>query len=64
MARRFPRYPSGPYTPAQGAELHDQFMAGLRSLRGWRRGMARLAALVAVLLIVFVLVAGTTRMFR
>ncbi len=67
MARRFPRYESGPYTPAQGARQLDQFFAGLARLarrRGWLRRVVPLAALVAALAICALLLEDASRIFR
>ncbi|HXZ64595.1 MAG TPA: hypothetical protein VEH05_07665 [Streptosporangiaceae bacterium] len=64
MARRYPRYESGPYTPAQGARLLDQFFASLARRRGRLRRVVRLAALMAALAICALLLADASRIFR
>jgi hypothetical protein len=57
-----PRHDPG--TPAGAAEQLDRFLARLSRLRGGRRMIAQVAALLVLLLILLALAGGAIRMFR
>ena len=52
-----------PVTPQGESEQMDKLMAGLGRQRGWRGGMARLIAALALLFVIGALVAGAIHAF-